>query len=104
MKKLKEFTIQFVGLKTGRHHYDYQIDDQFFEHFEYDDFNHVQVKVDLELEKKPNMLDLRFSIEGKVNINCDVTNEPFDQPVENTLELVVKSISKYFLTMQNIKN
>ena len=51
MKKLKEFTIQFVGLKTGRHHYDYQIDDQFFEHFEYDDFNHVDVKVDLELEK-----------------------------------------------------
>ncbi|SHI68818.1 Uncharacterized metal-binding protein YceD, DUF177 family [Mesonia phycicola] len=90
MKKLKNFTIQFVGLKIGRHQYDYQIDDQFFEHFEYDDFNHVDVKVDLELEKKANMLDLRFTIKGLVNINCDVTNEPFDLPIKNSLELVVK--------------
>ena len=90
MKKLKNFTIQFVGLKIGRHQYDYQIDDKFFEFFEYDDFNHVDVKVDLELEKKANMLDLRFSIKGIVNINCDVTNEPFDLPIENSLELVVK--------------
>jgi uncharacterized metal-binding protein YceD (DUF177 family) len=90
MKKLKEFTIQFVGLKTGTHHYSYQIGDKFFEFFEYEDFNHVDVNVDLVLEKKPNMLDLRFQIEGVVNVNCDVTNEPFDQPVKNSLELVVK--------------
>ena len=95
MKKLKEYTIQFVGLKTGIHHYDYQINDEFFEFFEYDDFNHVDVKANLELEKKPNMLDLRFDIKGSININCDVTNEPFDQPIENSLELVVKFGEEY---------
>ncbi len=95
MKKLKEYTIQFVGLKTGIHHYEYQVNDEFFEFFEYDDFNRVEVKVDLELEKKPNMLDLRFDIKGNVNINCDVTNEPFNQPIENSLELVVKFGDEY---------
>jgi uncharacterized metal-binding protein YceD (DUF177 family) len=36
------------------------------------------------------MLELDFKIRGSVNINCDLTNEPFDQPVENELSLVVK--------------
>jgi len=32
MKPLKEFTIPFIGLKEGKHHFDYQIDKAFFEH------------------------------------------------------------------------
>ncbi|MDQ7916691.1 DUF177 domain-containing protein [Mesonia sp. MT50] len=90
MKKLKEFTIPFVGLKLGRHHYDYQIDNTFFEFFEYEDFNDIDAKVDLEFEKKPTMLELEFHIKGSININCDVTNEPYNQPLENHISLVVK--------------
>ena len=44
MKPLKEFTIPFVGLKVGKHHFDYEIDKTFFEHFEYEDFNDVILK------------------------------------------------------------
>ncbi len=90
MKKLKEFTIPFVGLKIGRHHYDYHIDNTFFEFFEYEDFNDIDVKVDLTFEKKSTMLELDFHVHGNININCDVTNEPYDQPVENNISLVVK--------------
>ena len=52
MKPLREYTIQFVGLKLGKHHFDYQIDNKFFEYFEYEEFNDVDVKVDLLFEKK----------------------------------------------------
>ncbi|MDT0294725.1 DUF177 domain-containing protein [Mesonia ostreae] len=90
MKKLKEFTIPFVGLKLGRHHYDYHINDTFFDFFEYEDFNDIDVKVNLEFEKKPTMLELDFHIKGHININCDVTNEPYNQPLENHISLVVK--------------
>ena len=38
MKPLKEFIIPFVGLKLGKHHFDYHIGETFFEYFEYDDF------------------------------------------------------------------
>ncbi|TXK72607.1 DUF177 domain-containing protein [Mesonia sp. HuA40] len=95
MKKLKEYIIPFVGLKVGKHHFDYQIDNHFFEFFEYDDFNTVKVSVDLLLEKKANMLELHFSIEGTVNLNCDVSNEAYDQPVEHQLHLVVKFGEEY---------
>ncbi len=90
MRKLKDYTIPFVGLKLGKHQFEYEIDNEFFEHFEYDEFNGANVKVDLTLEKKTTMLELTFKASGTVNVYCDLTNEPYDQPISSTLLLVVK--------------
>lgn len=95
MKPLKEYTIQFVGLKLGKHHFEYQIDNKFFEHFEYDEFNDVDISVDLLFEKKSTLLELHFIVKGKVNVNCDTTNEPYDQKVRGTFDLVVKFGEEY---------
>ena len=94
MKQLKEFTIPFVGLKIGKHHFDYSIDQTFFNHFEYEDFNSCNIKVDLILEKKSTLLELHFDISGTVNVNCDVTNEPFDLPITTEFDLVVREKSR----------
>jgi uncharacterized metal-binding protein YceD (DUF177 family) len=78
MNNLKEYLIQFVGLKLGKHQFDYQIDNLFFEHFDYSDFNAVAIKVDVVLEKKSTMLELIFKYKGTVNVPCDLTNEDFE--------------------------
>ena len=72
MRKLKDYTIPFVGLKLGKHQFEYEIDNEFFEHFEYDEFNGANVKVDLTLEKKTTMLELTFKASGTVNLEFDV--------------------------------
>ena len=90
MKPLKEFTIPYVGLKLGKHHFDFQIDKTFFEFFEYEDFNDVEVVVDLVFEKKTTLLELEFTVTGHVNINCDLSNEPYNQPLNGYYKLVVK--------------
>lgn len=95
MRKLKEFTIPFVGLKLGKHQFEYEINKEFFEYFEYDEFNGANIKVDLLLEKKTTMMELVFKASGTVNLNCDLTNEPFDQPIESELFLVVKFGEEY---------
>ena len=95
MKELKAYTIPFVGLKIGSHQFDYQIDNTFFEHFEYDEFHKADVKVDLELEKKSTLLDLHSQFNGTVNVNCDLTNEPYDQPISGNFDLVVKFGQEY---------
>ena len=95
MKPLKEFTIPFVGLKVGKHNFDYKIEKAFFEHFEYEEFNDVNVDVNLVLDKKATLLELNFKISGFVNINCDLTNEPYNQTRENEFELVVKFGDEY---------
>ena len=90
MKKLKAYNISFVGLKIGKHHFDYQIDNTFFKEFDFDEFNAADVKVEVLLEKKSTFLEFDFSAKGFVNINCDITNEPFDQQISDQLKLVVK--------------
>lgn len=90
MKQLKEFTIQFVGLKNGEHRFEYEIDKAFFEIFEYDELNDVNVTADVILNKKSTLLEFSFNIEGTVNVNCDLTNEPFNENLNGSFDLVVK--------------
>lgn len=95
MKALKEFIIPFVGLKIGKHHFEYKVEQAFFEHFEYEDFNDVNINVNVEFEKKSTLLELHFKISGWVNVNCDLTNEPYNQAIENEFDLVVKFGDEY---------
>lgn len=95
MKPLKEFTIPFVGLKIGKHNFEYNVKQAFFEYFEYEDFNDVNVNVDVVLEKKTTLLELHFKISGFVNVNCDLTNEPYNQTIQNDFDLVVKFGDEY---------
>lgn len=90
MNDLKAYVIKFVGLKEGKHQFEYKISDEFFDFFEYDDFNHADVNVIVGLNKKANMLEFTFDAKGYINLNCDVSTEAYDQPVENSFELVVK--------------
>ena len=95
MKPLKAYDIQFVGLKLGKHIYDYEINQTFFEYFEFDEFNTINVNLNIHLEKKTTLLELNFFGNGSVNINCDVSNEPYDQPIDFNFNLVVKFGQEY---------
>lgn len=90
MKKMKAYSISFTGLKVGMHHFDYQIDNSFFEDLDYHEFNGADVNVDLNFEKKSTLLELEFEAAGHVNVNCDLTNESFEQAINAALKLVVK--------------
>ncbi|MFD1601258.1 YceD family protein [Flavobacterium artemisiae] len=90
MSKLKEFLIPFVGLKLGKHHFEYQISNEFFENFEYDEFQNSAIKVDLVLDKKSTMLELDFKHKGTVNVPCDLTGEDFDLPIKGKMKLIVR--------------
>jgi uncharacterized metal-binding protein YceD (DUF177 family) len=90
MKVNKEFLIPFAGLKQGKHQFEFQINKTFFDDFEFDEFNDVNVKVNLVLEKKSTMLELSFKHKGTVNVPCDLSNENFDLPIKGKLDLIVK--------------
>ena len=95
MRPLKAYDIQFVGLKLGKHIYDYEINQTFFEYFEFNEFNTINVNLNIHLEKKTTLLELNFSGNGSVNINCDVSNEPYDQLINFNFNLVVKFGQEY---------
>jgi uncharacterized metal-binding protein YceD (DUF177 family) len=90
MSKSKEYIIPFVGLKLGKHRFEYQINNAFFEIFDYNEFQNSEVKVDVVLEKKSNLLEINFKHKGIVNVPCDLTSEDFDLPVKGKLKLIVR--------------
>jgi len=93
--ELKDFNIPFIGLKEGKHQFEYQIDNSFFELFDFDEFNEAAIQATLEFHKKATMLELAFNATGTVTINCDLTNEPFEQPIEGDINLIVKFGNEY---------
>ncbi|MBP4138160.1 YceD family protein [Flavobacterium geliluteum] len=90
MSKSKEFLIPFIGLKLGKHNFEYQINNKFFENFDYDEFQSSDIKVNLVLDKKSNMLELEFKHKGTVNVPCDLTSEDFDLPLKGKMKLIVR--------------
>ena len=95
MKDLKEFNIPFVGLKEGKHLFQYKVDNTFFELYNYNEFEKSSINVTLEFVKKSTLFELGFTASGTVNVPCDVTNEYFDLEITATLPLVVKFGQEY---------
>ena len=95
MKDLKEFNIPFVGLKEGKHLFQYEVDNTFFELYNYNEFEKSSINVALEFVKKSTLFELNFTASGTVNVPCDVTNEYFDLEITATLPLVVKFGQEY---------
>ena len=90
MKVTNEFLIPFIGLKLGKHQFEYQISKTFFDLFDYDEFENANIKVNVTLEKKNTMLDVALKYSGTIHVPCDVTNEDFDLPVKGNLNLIVR--------------
>ena len=90
MKVTNEFLIPFIGLKLGKHQFEFQIKKKFFDSFDYHEYEDCDIKVNVVLEKKNTMLELAFKHKGTVNVPCDLTNEEFDLPIKGNMKLIVR--------------
>ena len=95
MDYLRQFVIPFGGLKPGKHHFSYEIDDRFFEHFEHSEIRKGNFSVEITLEKEEKILDFVFRIEGIAEVTCDRCCEPFPMQVGGTKRLIVKFGDSY---------
>jgi uncharacterized protein len=87
---MKHFIIPFSGLKAGNHPFTFEIEDAFFEHFEYSEVRKGKLHVDCMLDKQSRMMVLYFDISGEVIVPCDRCGEDFNLPVEGSEKLIVK--------------
>jgi len=87
---VKNYTIQFAGLKQGLHEFDYEITDKFFESIDYSEVKKAKIKVKLNLLKQSTTLLLDFNISGTIKAICDRCTDEFDLPINGEFKLVVK--------------
>ena len=82
--------IKFSGLKEGIHLFNYELGNKFFKNFDYYDFLDAKLFAKLELEKQSRLLNLKFSFNGEIEVQCDVSMESFNLDLETEHAVVVK--------------
>jgi uncharacterized protein len=90
LKPLKQFSIPFTGLKIGKHQFDFEIDNSFFDAFEYSLVKKGDLKVVVELDKQETMLILQFQIDGTIELDCDKCLSFFNAPISVSERQIVK--------------
>ncbi len=90
MNPFAPYRIPFIGLKTGVHSFEFELDDTFFASFEHSEIARGNVQVRLSLEKQSSMMVLDFELDGEVEGSCDRCGDPMDVEVMHEDRLIVK--------------
>jgi uncharacterized metal-binding protein YceD (DUF177 family) len=90
VKELSKYNIDIYGLEDKQYDYDMESGDAFFEELEQDLIEHGHFKTHVVLVKSSTMLQLNFHTEGSVELLCDRTLEPFEEPVITDDRLILK--------------
>lgn len=91
MSKRGTYAVRISGIGEGDHNYSFDLDSRFFALFEHSEIQEGDVHAEVILEKKPGILCLHFSLEGKVEVECDRCLEMFMQEVTASQILYVKT-------------
>lgn len=86
----KKFVIPFVGLKQGIHTFEFDIEDLFFESYEYSLVSSGSVKITMELDKKETMMIAQFELKGVVGTMCDRCDTPVQVSIKGSYKLIYK--------------
>jgi uncharacterized protein len=90
LKSLRIYSIPFTGLKLGKHQFEFDIDDSFFDEFEYSLVKRADLKCTVDMEKQETMLILSFYIRGNLFANCDRCLAQYPQPVDIREQQIAK--------------
>lgn len=90
MKRKEKLIIPFVGLKEGKHEFEFKINETFFKEFEYSIIESADFSIDLIFDKKKTMFELNFQIEGTIYTDCHRCGDTIEIDVRENNTLIVK--------------
>lgn len=89
----KAYYLQHSMLRLGNSQATYTLQKDFFSHFEHSPIQNADVTVHLDIVKYETHLDVKFHIEGKVEVECDRCMEWMNYPISGE-ERVIYSFDK----------
>lgn len=90
MRYLSKYNIAFKGLKEGKHQFEFEIDDKFFERFENSEVTKGELVGEVEINKQSTLMILEMAVKGTVELLCDRCLEDYWQPVNNQSKMYIK--------------
>jgi uncharacterized protein len=90
LKSLQQYHIPYTGLKPGKHSFEFEVNDKFFDEFEYSLVKNGELSVKLVMDKQETMLILNFHITGNISRTCDLCLAAFPLTIEINERQLVK--------------
>lgn len=90
LKYLDRYWVNFNGLIDGTHHFEFEINNKFFEFFEVSEIKEGAFQIEVGLHKQPRTLLFEFHIVGSAKIMCDRCLDFFNQPIDQRYKQIVK--------------
>jgi uncharacterized protein len=90
VKAFKEYRIPYLGLKLGKHQYQFTLTEEFFDKFEFSEVHKCQLEASVELEKQSTMLVFTIGLAGTVETTCDRCGDDLTLPVSTEHRLIVQ--------------
>jgi uncharacterized metal-binding protein YceD (DUF177 family) len=90
LKLVNQYIIPFTGLKEGEHVFNFDFREEFFKKYDVLEAIGGEVKAEVFLLKKPNMLRLENQLRGNLKVQCDRCLELFSYPLFYSGSLIVK--------------
>ncbi|MCC6690716.1 MAG: DUF177 domain-containing protein [Bacteroidia bacterium] len=87
----RKYIISFSGLSAGKHEYEYNITDTFFEAIEYSEIKKGDVRIDVRLNKQSAMLIFDFIVRGEVTLSCDRCGDDCRLKIKGEYQQFVKT-------------
>ncbi|MGW8121226.1 YceD family protein [Roseivirga echinicomitans] len=82
MKQVRKYEIQIFKLNAGRHDFEFQLDDKFFDLFDNEIVSKGKLTANVSLNKSETMIQTVFRIKGSVELECDRSLDLFDFPID----------------------
>ena len=86
----QDFKVNIIGLSQKAHRFDYEFGDEFFEHYGKTLIESGQFNARITLDKHETMIEGTFIIDGKANLICDRSLEPFEYPMHVDRKILFK--------------
>ena len=81
----KSFDIPFVGLKQGKHHFEFEVGKTFFDDFPFSLIEDGKLIAEVELDKKETIMISNFIVHGNVKVICSRCNELANIDLSDTM-------------------
>ncbi|GAB4427796.1 MAG: hypothetical protein OHK0039_46230 [Bacteroidia bacterium] len=84
----RRYSLNVARLKPGKHAESFEVEDDFFEHFEGSLIRKGAVQVRLQMEKWHTHLDVVFHLTGGIEVICDRCGNPYMHPIDETQRII----------------
>jgi len=90
LSSLKDFSVNIIGLSKKVHHFQFKLDDGFFEYYGREVLSSGDLDAEVSLDKRETFIEVDFKIIGHAKLICDRSLEPFDYNLKIDRKVIFK--------------